>query len=47
MKTEEKDDGLAFMNHREKFMKVMDQKKKIQNRLAYKPTECYPLDWDF
>jgi hypothetical protein len=45
-KTEEKEDGLAFMGRRDKFMKELTEKKKIQSRLAYKVTECYPLDWD-
>lgn len=42
-KTEEKEDGLAFMGRREKFMKDLSEKKKMHNRLAYKVTECYPL----
>ena len=37
-KTEEKEDGLAFMGRREKFMKDLSEKKKMQNRLAYKVT---------
>lgn len=45
-KSEEKGDGLTFMQRREKFIKDVKEKKKVQNRLAYKVTECYPLGWD-
>ena len=34
------------MNQRDKFMKELLLKKKEHTKLAYKPTECYPLDWD-
>ena len=27
-------------------MKEVLEKKKQHSKLAYKPTECYPLDWD-
>lgn len=45
-RTEEKEDGLAFMSRRDKFIKELSEKKKIHNRLAYKITECYPFNWD-
>ena len=34
------------MNIRDKFMKELTNKKKEHNKLAYKPTECYPFDWE-
>lgn len=34
------------MGRRDKFLKELTDKKKVQGRLAYKVTECYPLDWD-
>jgi hypothetical protein len=45
-KTEEKGDGLTFMTRSDHFMSEVLEKKKQQGRLAYKVTECYPLDWD-
>lgn len=34
------------MNNREHFMKDLKQKQKINQRLAYKVTECHPYNWD-
>lgn len=34
------------MNRRENFMKEVKEKQKMQGRLAYKVTECYPYDWE-
>jgi hypothetical protein len=33
------------MGRREKFMKEVREKQRVQARLAYKVTECYPYDW--
>jgi hypothetical protein len=27
-------------------MKEVKEKQKLQGRLAYKVTECYPYDWE-
>ena len=27
-------------------MRELSEKKKVQNRLAYKVTECHPYNWD-
>ena len=34
------------MVRRQKFMKDLEEKKKLQSRLPYKVTQCYPLDWE-
>lgn len=34
------------MNGREQFMREVSEKRKMQNRLAYKVTECHPYNWD-
>ena len=35
------------MKHPQKYMREVKEKEKNRSRLAYKVTECYPLEWNF
>ena len=38
-------DGLKYMNMRTDLLELLQKKKTRDSKLAYKVTECYPLDW--
>lgn len=37
-------DGLKYMNLRPNLIELFEKKKKKNSKLAYKVTECYPLN---
>ena len=39
-------DGLKYMNIRDNLLEIMEKRKTKDSKLAYKITECYPLDWE-
>lgn len=39
-------DGLKYMNMRADLLEIMEARKTKKSQLAYKVTECYPLDWE-